>query len=106
MAIRKTSLTRDELLDNVMLYWLPDTAASSARLYWESFNKVSRDPVKIPDRLQHLPERDLPLFAPLGREALRETRALERPRQRRSLRRVRAAATFINEVRTCFRHMR
>ncbi len=30
-------LTRDEMLDNVMLYWRPDTAASSARLYWESF---------------------------------------------------------------------
>src|SRR5437016_1906018 len=30
-------LTRDELLDNVMLYWLPGTGASSARLYWESF---------------------------------------------------------------------
>ncbi len=31
-------LTRDELLDNVMLYWLPATGASSARLYWESFS--------------------------------------------------------------------
>jgi epoxide hydrolase len=30
-------LTRDELLDNIMLYWLPATGASSARLYWESF---------------------------------------------------------------------
>jgi pimeloyl-ACP methyl ester carboxylesterase len=29
-------LTRDELLDNVMLYWVTGTAASSARLYWES----------------------------------------------------------------------
>ena len=32
-------LTRDELLDNVMLYWLPGAGASSARLYWESFNE-------------------------------------------------------------------
>ena len=30
-------LTRDELLDNVMLYWVTASAASSARLYWESF---------------------------------------------------------------------
>ena len=29
--------TRDELLDNVMMYWLPGAAASSARLYWQSF---------------------------------------------------------------------
>lgn len=31
--------SRDELLDNVMMYWVPATAASSARLYWESFGK-------------------------------------------------------------------
>jgi pimeloyl-ACP methyl ester carboxylesterase len=30
-------LTRDEMLDNVMLYWLPGTGTSSGRLYWESF---------------------------------------------------------------------
>lgn len=27
-------LTRDELLDNVMIYWLTNSGASSARLYW------------------------------------------------------------------------
>jgi epoxide hydrolase len=35
-------LTRDELLDNVMLYWVTATAASSARLYWESFGAARR----------------------------------------------------------------
>jgi len=34
-------LTRDELLDNLMLYWLPRTGASSARLYWESIRKIN-----------------------------------------------------------------
>jgi pimeloyl-ACP methyl ester carboxylesterase len=34
-------ISRDDLLDNLMLYWLPGTAASSARLYWESFAQVS-----------------------------------------------------------------
>jgi pimeloyl-ACP methyl ester carboxylesterase len=34
------ALTRDQLLDNVMLYWLPATGASSARLYWESIRQV------------------------------------------------------------------
>lgn len=31
-------LSYDELLDNIMLYWLPNCGASSARLYWESFH--------------------------------------------------------------------
>ena len=34
-------LSRDELLDNVMLYWITGSGASSARLYWESFNAFS-----------------------------------------------------------------
>jgi pimeloyl-ACP methyl ester carboxylesterase len=34
-------LTRDEILDDVTLYWLTGTGASSGRLYWESFAKVS-----------------------------------------------------------------
>ena len=41
-------LSRDELLDNVMLYWLPAAAASSARLYWESFGRRGKGlPVNI-----------------------------------------------------------
>ncbi len=30
-------LTRDDILDNITLYWLTNTAISSARLYWETF---------------------------------------------------------------------
>jgi len=33
---QKEGLTRDDILDNVTLYWLTNTAVSSARLYWES----------------------------------------------------------------------
>jgi pimeloyl-ACP methyl ester carboxylesterase len=29
------NLTRDNILDNITLYWLTNTAASAARLYWE-----------------------------------------------------------------------
>ena len=48
-------LSRDEVLDTVMLYWLPGTGASAARLYWESIRQVNRwitgavdDPVAVP----------------------------------------------------------
>ena len=44
----ENALTRDEMLDNVMLYWWPATGASSARLYWESFNTPPMDAVKVP----------------------------------------------------------
>jgi hypothetical protein len=32
-------LTPDDILDNITLYWLTNTAASSARLYWD--NRIS-----------------------------------------------------------------
>ena len=34
------SLTRDSIVDNMTLYWLTNTATSSARLYWENFRTI------------------------------------------------------------------
>src|ERR1700693_571178 len=39
------ALTLEEMLDNIMLYWLPGNATSSARLYWESVANVA--PTKL-----------------------------------------------------------
>jgi len=33
---KSEGLTRDDILDNITLYWLTGTAVSSARLYWEN----------------------------------------------------------------------
>ncbi|TVS13890.1 MAG: epoxide hydrolase [Gammaproteobacteria bacterium] len=49
-------LTRDELLDNVMIYWLNNAAASSARLYWESFGSVNLEPVSLPTGITIFPK--------------------------------------------------
>jgi pimeloyl-ACP methyl ester carboxylesterase len=49
---RKEGLTRDDVLDNVTLYWLTNTGISSARLYWESAHLV--------------PSRQLAFFKPQG----------------------------------------
>ena len=34
-ASAKGELTRDEILDNITLYWLTNTGVSAARIYWE-----------------------------------------------------------------------
>ena len=42
-------LSRDELLDNVMVYWLNAAGASSGRLYWESFGGARNfDEIAVP----------------------------------------------------------
>ena len=99
-------LTRDELLDNVMLYWWPATGASSARLYWESFNQPSLDTVTVPTGCSIFPKE---IFQCSRRWAEKKFTnlvhwneldagghfaAFERPE------------TYVDEVRTCFRHMR
>ncbi len=49
-------LSRDELLDNVMLYWATGTGASSARLYWESFKSFgSTGRVELPTGVAAFP---------------------------------------------------
>ena len=54
-------LTRDDILDNITLYWLTKTAISSARLYWE--NKLvffAPKGVKIPVSVSAFPEEICP----------------------------------------------
>jgi pimeloyl-ACP methyl ester carboxylesterase len=50
-------LTRDDILDNITLYWLTGTAVSSARLYWE--NKLAffaPKNIKIPVAVSVFPD--------------------------------------------------
>ncbi|MFI9817703.1 hypothetical protein [Saccharothrix variisporea] len=67
--------TRDELLDNLMLYWLPGSGASSARLYRESLRQVN----------------EWISGSAVGGAPVPEHPVLERARQGRPLRDVRAA---------------
>ena len=99
-------LTRDELLDNIMLYWLPKAAASSARLYWESFGRASQAPVHIPVGCSIFPKE---IFRSSRRWA--EKRFLNLVHWNELDRGGHFAAferpeTFVDEVRSCFRHVR
>ncbi len=99
-------LGRDEMLDNVMLYWLPGTAASSARLYWESFNNPSMEPVTLPTGCSIFPKEifrcsrrwaekrfaNLVHWNELDRGG--HFAAFEQPE------------LFVDEIRTCFRSLR
>jgi pimeloyl-ACP methyl ester carboxylesterase len=44
----ENAISRDRMLDNISLYWLTATAASSARLYWESLKTVFANPARVP----------------------------------------------------------
>ena len=51
----ENAVARDELLDTVMLYWMTNAGASSARLYWESFNNPDMSEVSLPTGISLFP---------------------------------------------------
>lgn len=98
-------LSRDELLDNVMLYWLPATAASSARLYWESFMDFDRDAVFAPTALSIFPGE---LFRPSQRWAERryqDLRYFNAPERGGHFAAFEQPELFVREVRAGLRGM-
>jgi pimeloyl-ACP methyl ester carboxylesterase len=49
-------LTRDDVLDDITLYWLTNTGVSSARIYWEShFNFYAAADVSVPAAVSAFP---------------------------------------------------
>jgi len=99
-------LTREELLDNVMLYWLPATGASSARLYWESFGETDVPPITVPTGCSIFPKEifRLPRGGAERRFSdLRHWNELDRGGHFAALEQP---ALLVDELRTFFRHVR
>lgn len=102
----ETIFTDDEMLDNIMLYWLTNSGASSARLYWESMGSFRPRRIDVPLGYSQFPAE---IMAPPRKwaEAVFSNiihwnsldkgghfAAFEQP------------ALFVDEIRTCFRQLR
>ena len=97
----------DEMLDNIMLYWLTNSATSSARLYWESNSRGFRAiQLEIPTGCSIFPkeiyraprswaDRCIPNIIHWNElERGGHFAAFEQP------------VLFVDEIRTCFRKIR
>jgi pimeloyl-ACP methyl ester carboxylesterase len=100
------ALTLEQMLDDISMYWLTNSGASSARLYWESFDSIFAEAMTIPCGISVFPKE---LFRPARQWAERiyqnlihwnelekggHFAAFEQPE------------LFVNEVRTCFASIR
>ena len=56
----ESCFTKDELLTNIMIYWVNAAATSSARIYWESFNRNPGHTVTIPSGFAVFPKEIVP----------------------------------------------
>ena len=97
-------LTRDNVLDNITLYWVTNTsrrcraAVLGGRTKRNGRVQASAASRQAPRRLHRVPGRALPAAAALGEPRLPQPRLLQRGRQGRSLRRLGRAATVFRRA--------
>jgi len=99
-------LTRDELLDNVMLYWLPAAGASSARLYWESFRDNDLPPVNVPTGCTIFPKEIFRLSRRLAERRFTNIHHWHEPDRGGHFAALEQPTVLVDELRTFFRHVR
>ena len=101
------AVSRDRLLDNVMHYWLPAAGASSARLYWESFNAPrARGTIDVPSGMSLFPAE---IFRPSRRWSERRFTDIRHWNELDAgghFAAMEEPAAFVDEVRTFFRTVR
>jgi epoxide hydrolase len=97
--------SRDHLLDNVMLYWLTNSAASSAQLYWHSFSDFPTEAVDLPMGGTVAP---MEIFGPSRRWAEARFKNIVHwgePERGGHFLAMERPETFVAEVRACFAQM-
>ena len=99
-------LGRDELLDNVMFYWATNSAASSARIYWESFGKARATQLSVPVGVTVYPKEIVaPVRAWMEADYPNIVHWSEQPRGGHFAA-FEQPDLYVADIRTCFRQLR
>lgn len=105
-------LGRDAMLDEVTLYWLTGTAASSARLYWESIHEVREifagraDTIEVPTGCTVYPHENPRPSRRWAERRFTDIRYWSEPRVGGHFAALEQPESFVAEVRAAFRAMR
>jgi len=96
------AVSRDQLLDNVMLYWCTASATSSARLYWESFGRLNPKAVPVPTGVACFPKEILPTVRPWSEPIYTNIRRWTEMPRGGHFAALEQPELFIDDVRTFF----
>ncbi|WP_212999415.1 epoxide hydrolase family protein [Winogradskya consettensis] len=106
-------LTDDDLLDNLMLYWLPGTGASAARLYAESFRDVqarfrvgTSDEIAVPTGCTIFPKENPRPSRRWAQRRFTDIRYWSEPERGGHFAAFEQPQLFVEEIRACFRALR
>lgn len=101
----ESALSRDDMLDLISLYWLTNTATSSARLYWESGRAFKTRHLDLPVGVSIFPRE---IFRPSRRWAERSFSQLiywNEPSRGGHFAAFEQPELFVAELRACFSQM-
>jgi epoxide hydrolase len=100
-------LTKDELLDNVMMYWLPAAGASSARLYWEAVTTMGGlAPVAVPTGISVFPRELFRVSRRWAERRFTDIRFFSEPDKGGHFAAFEQPQRFVEDVRSFFRQVR
>ena len=112
----ENAISREELLDNVMFYWLTGSGASSARLYWESFNRAfagggggdrsAEEKVQLPTGASIFPKEIVPTPRSWAEQRFANIVYWNELEKGGHFAAFEQPETFVAELRACFAEMR
>jgi pimeloyl-ACP methyl ester carboxylesterase len=100
------ALSKDQMLDDISLYWFTSTAASSARLYWESLKTVNTEPVACPSGVSSFPKEIVGVSERWARTRFTDLRWYGAPARGGHFAAFEQPEIFVGEVRGFFRTVR
>jgi pimeloyl-ACP methyl ester carboxylesterase len=100
------ALTRDQMLDDISVYWFGASATSSARLYWESFRARDLAPVHTPTAISIFPAETASMSRRWCEQRYLDLRYYRRVERGGHFAAFEQPALFVEEVRAAVRAMR
>jgi len=100
------ALSRDQMLDNISVYWFTGTAASSARLYWEGLRNADAEPIDVPTGVSVFPREIIPASRSWAESRYHDLRHYRRLDRGGHFAAWEQPELFVDEVRTFFRTVR
>ena len=103
--------TLDQMLDDIMLYWLPNTGGSSVRLYWEGMQEMMkggmpRKPMSTPAAISMFPGEQIRLSRRWAESRFAHLVHFNELHQGGHFAALEQPALFVNEIRTSFSSLR
>src|SRR5262249_8690367 len=99
--------TKQQLLDNVMYYWLPSAGTTSARMSWESLRNLGqRGPIDVPTGISLFPKEISQTTESWAARRYRDIRSFTRPPRGGHFAAFEQPELFVDEVRAFFRLLR